>query len=85
MPGRSFSGRDDFNTQLGDWLEIKANYRVHSGIRCRPSERLRWPTNRSNIHAGMWHPSDLLVLSAQFRALGSPGDVVGVVRVATMS
>ena len=40
MPGRSFSGRDDFNTQLGDWLEIKANYRVHSGIRCRPSERI---------------------------------------------
>jgi hypothetical protein len=40
MPGRSFSGRDDFNTQLSDWLDTKANYRVHSGLRCRPSERI---------------------------------------------
>jgi transposase len=40
MPGRSFSGRDDFNTQLADWLEVKANVRVHSGLRCRPSERI---------------------------------------------
>jgi hypothetical protein len=40
MPGRTFSDRDDFNTQLGDWLETKANVRVHSGLRCRPSERI---------------------------------------------
>jgi len=40
MPGRSFAGRDDFNTQLGEWLETKANVRVHSGLRCRPSERI---------------------------------------------
>jgi transposase len=40
MPGRSFSGRDDFNTQLADWLENRANVRVHSGLRCRPSERI---------------------------------------------
>jgi hypothetical protein len=40
MPGRSFEGRDDFNTQLGEWLETKANVRVHSGLRCRPSERI---------------------------------------------
>lgn len=40
MPGRRFSDRDDFNTQLGDWLETKANVRVHSGLRCRPSERI---------------------------------------------
>lgn len=40
MPGRRFAGRDDFNTQLGDWLESKANVRVHSGLRCRPSERI---------------------------------------------
>ncbi|MDP9073512.1 MAG: IS21 family transposase [Actinomycetota bacterium] len=40
MPGRSFSGRDDFNTQLADWLDTKANVRVHSGLRCRPSERI---------------------------------------------
>jgi hypothetical protein len=37
MPGRSFTGRDDFDTQLGDWLEHRANLRVHSGLRCRPS------------------------------------------------
>ena len=40
MPGRTFADRDDFNTQLGDWLEHKANVRVHSGLRCRPSERI---------------------------------------------
>lgn len=40
MPGRRFSGRADFNCQLGDWLESKANVRVHSGLRCRPSERI---------------------------------------------
>jgi hypothetical protein len=40
MPGRRFSGRDDFNTQLGDWLQTTANVRVHSGLRCRPSERI---------------------------------------------
>jgi transposase len=40
MPGRTFADRDDFNTQLGEWLETKANVRVHSGLRCRPSERI---------------------------------------------
>jgi hypothetical protein len=40
MPGRVFADRDDFNTQLGEWLETKANMRVHSGLRCRPSERI---------------------------------------------
>ena len=40
MPGRAFADRDDFNTQLSDWLEDKANLRVHSGLRCRPSERV---------------------------------------------
>lgn len=40
MPGRRFADRDDFNTQLGDWLETRANLRVHSGLRCRPSERI---------------------------------------------
>jgi hypothetical protein len=40
MPGRVFADRDDFNTQLADWLETKANVRVHSGLRCRPSERI---------------------------------------------
>jgi transposase len=40
LPGRFFADRDDFNTQLADWLESKANVRVHSGLRCRPSERI---------------------------------------------
>ncbi|MPZ72895.1 MAG: IS21 family transposase [Nitriliruptorales bacterium] len=40
LPGRDFAGVDDFNTQLGDWLETRANVRVHSGLRCRPSERI---------------------------------------------
>jgi transposase len=40
MPGRCFDDADDFNTQLADWLENKANVRVHSGLRCRPSERI---------------------------------------------
>ena len=40
MPGRIFADADDFNTQLHEWLEDKANLRMHSGIRCRPSERI---------------------------------------------
>jgi hypothetical protein len=40
LPGRVFAGADDFNTQLGDWLETRANLRVHAGLRCRPSERI---------------------------------------------
>jgi hypothetical protein len=31
---------DDFNTQLGDWHDNRANLRVHAGLRCRPSERI---------------------------------------------
>jgi transposase len=40
MPGRHFTDRDDFNSQLGEWLATRANVRVHSGLRCRPSERI---------------------------------------------
>lgn len=40
LPGRTFAGVDDFNTQLGDWLDNRANLRVHAGLRCRPSERI---------------------------------------------
>jgi hypothetical protein len=39
LPGRAFSGPDDFNTQLAEWLE-RANHRVHSTLRCRPAERM---------------------------------------------
>lgn len=39
LPGRSFTGVDDFNTQLVDWLD-KANRRVHRILHCRPSDRI---------------------------------------------
>jgi transposase len=40
LPGRSFSGVDDFNAQLGEWLETRANRRVHEGLRTRPVDLL---------------------------------------------
>jgi transposase len=40
LPGRDFSGVAAFNTQLGAWLETRANVRIHSGLRCRPAERI---------------------------------------------
>jgi transposase len=39
LPGRSFSGIDDFNAQLLGWLQ-RANARMHRVIRCRPVDRL---------------------------------------------
>jgi transposase len=39
LPGRRFSGIDDFNGQLGSWL-VGANGRVHRVIRERPVDRL---------------------------------------------
>lgn len=39
LPGRDFEGPDDFNAQLGEWL-TRANARVHSTLRCRPTERI---------------------------------------------
>ncbi|MBA3852037.1 MAG: IS21 family transposase [Chloroflexi bacterium] len=40
LPGRTFAGVGDFNAQLGEWLQTRANVRVHSGLGCRPSERI---------------------------------------------
>ena len=41
MPGRRFSDRDDFNTQLGEWLK-RANRRVHAHCAAaRPSASTR--------------------------------------------
>lgn len=37
-PGRTYTGPEDFNTQLAAWLE-RANNRMHSTLRCRPTER----------------------------------------------
>ena len=39
LPGRRFGSPADFNDQLDSWLPI-ANDRVHSTLRCRPSERI---------------------------------------------
>jgi transposase len=39
LPGRSFSSPQDFNAQLGLWLP-RANNRVHSTLRARPSDRI---------------------------------------------
>ncbi len=40
LPGRSFSGPDDFNAQLAGWLGHHANVRHHRRIECRPADRL---------------------------------------------
>ncbi len=39
LAGRRFSSPTDFNAQLALWLR-RANNRVHSTLRCRPSERI---------------------------------------------
>jgi hypothetical protein len=39
VPGRRFSGPREFNAQLAGWLR-RANNRMHSTLRCRPSDRL---------------------------------------------
>jgi transposase len=40
LPGRRFSGPQDFNAQLGTWLKKKANTRMHSTLRCSPADRI---------------------------------------------
>lgn len=40
LPGRDFGGVDDFNAQLVEWLETRAQRRFHRGIRTRPCDRL---------------------------------------------
>ena len=39
LPGRRFSSPQDFNAQLAMWLR-RANNRVHSTLRCRPTDRI---------------------------------------------
>jgi transposase len=43
LPGRTFTGPGDFNTQLGDWL-VRANARHSRPIGCAPTAR--WATDR---------------------------------------
>lgn len=40
LPGRCFSDVEDFNGQLGEWLETKANRRKHETLRARPIDLL---------------------------------------------
>jgi transposase len=44
MPGRTFTGPDDFNAQLGEWLPV-ANRRQHRILGARPAER--WEADRA--------------------------------------
>lgn len=39
LPGRAFTGPDDFNAQLGAWVGQRANQRHHRGLGCRPDQR----------------------------------------------
>lgn len=43
LPGRQFTGPQDFNTQLTEWL-VLANTRQHRVVGCRPVDR--WDTDR---------------------------------------
>jgi transposase len=40
-PGRVFANELDFQLQLDDWFDNRANARIHKTLRCRPSDRLR--------------------------------------------
>jgi transposase len=48
LPGRHFTGPDDFNRQLTAWLQV-ANRRVHRILKARPSER--WEADRARMLA----------------------------------
>jgi transposase len=48
LPGRTFTGPDDFNTQLTGWLAI-ANRRIHRALGARPAER--WEADRAGMLA----------------------------------
>jgi transposase len=39
-PGRCFANELDFQLQLDDWFDTRANPRVHKTLRCRPIDRL---------------------------------------------
>ena len=39
LPGRTFTGPDDFNTQLQDWLAV-VNTRVRRALGCAPTDRI---------------------------------------------
>src|SRR6185312_7311637 len=39
LPGRTFTGPDDFNAQLQSWLEV-VNSRVRRALGCAPTDRI---------------------------------------------
>ena len=39
-PGRAFANEQDFQLQLDDWFDSRANTRQHKTLRCRPVDRL---------------------------------------------
>jgi transposase len=39
-PGRVFANELDFQLQLDDWFDRRANARIHKTLRCRPVDRL---------------------------------------------
>ncbi|MCA1697633.1 MAG: IS21 family transposase [Actinobacteria bacterium] len=39
-PGRAFANEHDFQLQLDDWFDTRANARQHKTLRCRPIDRL---------------------------------------------
>lgn len=48
LPGRMFTGPDDFNAQLAEWLQV-ANRRQHRALGCRPVDR--WVVDRDAMLA----------------------------------
>ncbi|NTW42772.1 MAG: transposase, partial [Cellulomonadaceae bacterium] len=48
LPGRVFTGPDDFNAQLAQWLPV-ANARQHRALGCRPLDR--WAPDRDAMLA----------------------------------
>jgi transposase len=61
-PGRRFANHLDFQLQLDDWFERRANGRQHKTLRCRPVDRLveerevmaPLPARRTPIAAGCY-------------------------------
>lgn len=48
LPGRTFTGPDDFNTQVSDWL-VRANARHHRSLGCAPTAR--WAADKAAMLA----------------------------------
>jgi transposase len=49
LPGRSFGSPADFNAQMGQWIEVRANQRHHRALGCRPIQR--WDADRAAMLA----------------------------------